>query len=177
MLFSNVVMYFVILANAATLHQAGHTNITTVAEAAQALAPLAGEGATVLMALGLIGTGLLAVPILTGSAAYAVCEAFGWKCSLDAAPAKARSLPGRRRLDHCRHVDAPVRHQRNASPVLDGRHQWLFGPAPARSDHAYQQQPGDYGARVNGRLMNLMGWLTALLVFAAAAGLVCTWAF
>ena len=63
MLFSNVVMYFVILANAATLHQAGHTNITTAAEAAQALAPLAGEGATVLMALGLIGTGLLAVPI------------------------------------------------------------------------------------------------------------------
>jgi NRAMP (natural resistance-associated macrophage protein)-like metal ion transporter len=90
MLFSNVVMYFVILASAATLHQAGHTNIGTAAEAAQALAPLAGRGATVLMAFGLVGTGLLAVPILTGSAAYAVCETFGWNA------ASTRSRPKRR---------------------------------------------------------------------------------
>ena len=67
MLFSNVVMYFIILASAATLHQAGRTDIQTAAEAAEALRPLAGNAATVLMALGLIGTGVLAVPILTGS--------------------------------------------------------------------------------------------------------------
>src|SRR5207248_10716656 len=79
-------------ANAATLHKAGQTEVNTAADAAAALRPLAGSAATVLMALGLIGTGLLAVPILTGSAAYAVCETVGWKCSLDAKPSKAKEF-------------------------------------------------------------------------------------
>src|SRR5262249_22667839 len=79
MFLSNVVMYFIILATAATLHRTGQTQIGSAAEAAEALRPLAGDAATVLMALGLIGTGFLAVPVLTGSAAYLVCEAFGWK--------------------------------------------------------------------------------------------------
>src|SRR5207244_1818845 len=92
MFLSNVVMYFIILATAATLHREGRTNIDSTAEAAEALRPLAGEAATVLMALGLIGTGFLAVPILTGSAAYAVCETFGWKCSLDAKPGQAKEF-------------------------------------------------------------------------------------
>src|SRR5262249_12328815 len=70
MLFSNVVMYFIITANAATLHQAGCTDIESAAQAAEALRPLAGEAATILMAIGLIGTGILAVPILTTSGAY-----------------------------------------------------------------------------------------------------------
>src|SRR5438552_10187065 len=74
---SNVVMYFIILATAATLFKAGRTNILSAADAAQALKPLAGQGASVLFALGLIGTGFLAVPILTGSSAYAVTQAFG----------------------------------------------------------------------------------------------------
>src|SRR5262249_46547188 len=92
MFFSNLVMYFIILATAATLHRAGRTDIQSAADAAEALRPLAGDMATVLMALGLIGTGLLAVPILTGSAAYAVCETFGWKCSLDAKPGRAKEF-------------------------------------------------------------------------------------
>ncbi len=92
MFFSNLVMFFILLASAATLHAGGRTDIDSAASAAEALRPLAGNGATVLMALGLIGTGLLTVPILTSSAAYAVCEAVGWKCSLDDKPAKAREF-------------------------------------------------------------------------------------
>ena len=85
---SNVVMYFIILATAMT----GKHELQSATDAAQALRPVAGNAATILMALGLIGTGMLAVPILTGSAAYAVCEALNWKCSLDAKPAKAKEF-------------------------------------------------------------------------------------
>jgi Mn2+/Fe2+ NRAMP family transporter len=83
MFFSNVVMYFIILATAATLFNAGKTDIQTATDAAQALRPLAGNACTVLLGLGLIGAGFLAVPILSGSAAYAMCEAFNWRFGLD----------------------------------------------------------------------------------------------
>jgi NRAMP (natural resistance-associated macrophage protein)-like metal ion transporter len=80
--FSNLIAFFIILATAATLHQAGVTDIQTSAQAAEALRPVAGERAFLLFALGIIGTGLLAVPVLAGSAAYAVAEAAGWHGSL-----------------------------------------------------------------------------------------------
>jgi NRAMP (natural resistance-associated macrophage protein)-like metal ion transporter len=76
MLFSNAVMYFIILTSAAVLHTHGQTNVQTAAQAAGALAPVAGQYAFILFSLGLIGTGLLAVPILSGSAAYALREFF-----------------------------------------------------------------------------------------------------
>jgi Mn2+/Fe2+ NRAMP family transporter len=82
MAFSNLIAFFIILATAATLHQAGVTDIQTSAQAAEALRPVAGERAFLLFALGIIGTGLLAVPVLAGSAAYAVAEAAGWRGSL-----------------------------------------------------------------------------------------------
>lgn len=80
--FSNLIAFFIILATAATLHQASVTDIQTSAQAAEALRPVAGERAFLLFALGIIGTGLLAVPVLAGSAAYAVAEAAGWHGSL-----------------------------------------------------------------------------------------------
>lgn len=83
MLLSNVVMYFIILSTATTLHAHGRTGVLTASEAAAALKPVAGELAYVLFALGLIGTGFLAVPILVGSSAYALSTAFGWKQGLD----------------------------------------------------------------------------------------------
>jgi NRAMP (natural resistance-associated macrophage protein)-like metal ion transporter len=92
MLFSNVVMYFIILATASTLHAAGQTSISTATEAAEALRPLAGDLSAILLAVGLIGSGVLAVPILSGSAAYALSEAFGWKYGLDQNPARARQF-------------------------------------------------------------------------------------
>jgi Mn2+/Fe2+ NRAMP family transporter len=84
MTFSNLVAFFIILSTAATLHAAGVTDIQTSAQAAEALRPLAGEFTFLLFSLGIIGTGLLAVPVLAGSAGYAVAEAAGWTGSLSA---------------------------------------------------------------------------------------------
>jgi len=80
--FSNLVMYFIILSTALTLHRQGITNVTTSAQAAAALEPLAGRFATALFALGIVGAGVLAIPTLTGSAAYALAETFHWNQGL-----------------------------------------------------------------------------------------------
>jgi NRAMP (natural resistance-associated macrophage protein)-like metal ion transporter len=90
MFFSNVAMFFIMLATAATLHPTGRTEIETARQAAEALRPLAGDLAYVLFALGLIGTGLLAVPVLAGSASFAVAEVFGWRSGLDLTPRRGR---------------------------------------------------------------------------------------
>jgi NRAMP (natural resistance-associated macrophage protein)-like metal ion transporter len=84
MIFSNIIAYFIILATASTLHAHGITDIQTAGEAAEALRPIAGDLAFLLFALGIIGTGLLAIPVLAGSGAYAVAELFGWPSTLEA---------------------------------------------------------------------------------------------
>jgi NRAMP (natural resistance-associated macrophage protein)-like metal ion transporter len=78
MLFSNLITFFIIVTVAGTLAASGLTTVDTAADAASALRPIAGDFAFLLFALGIVGTGLLAVPILAGSAGYAVAEAFGW---------------------------------------------------------------------------------------------------
>lgn len=92
MVLSNVIGFFIIVTTAATLHAHGVTTIDTAAAAAEALRPLAGEFAFLLFAIGIIGTGLLAIPALAGSAAYAIADAFGWKNSLGLAPGRARDF-------------------------------------------------------------------------------------
>jgi len=87
--FSNLVAVAIMLATAATLHRQGVTQIDTAAQAAEALRPVAGEFAFTLFAAGIIGTGLLAVPVLAGSAAFAVAEIFGWKEGLEYKPQQA----------------------------------------------------------------------------------------
>jgi NRAMP (natural resistance-associated macrophage protein)-like metal ion transporter len=82
MFISNIVMYFIIAVCAVTLGAHGITNITTAADAAQALRPLAGNGAYLLFAIGIIGTGMLAIPVLAGSLSYAISESFKWKHGL-----------------------------------------------------------------------------------------------
>ena len=95
MFFSNLVMYFIILTTAATLHAHGVKSIETAKQAAQALQPLAGGGAYWLFTLGLLGTGILAVPVLAGSCAYAIADAAAWrKASLNEPPRKARKFYG-----------------------------------------------------------------------------------
>jgi NRAMP (natural resistance-associated macrophage protein)-like metal ion transporter len=94
MFFSNFVMYFIILTTAATLHAHGITKISTASQAAEALKPLAGKGAYWLFTLGLIGTGMLGVPVLAGSSAYAIAEAMSWGASLDRKPALAPKFYG-----------------------------------------------------------------------------------
>ncbi len=83
MLFSNIVMFFVILTSGTVLFNGGIHNIETVEQAALALRPLAGDAAYLLFALGVIGTGLLAIPVLCGSLSYIITESFGWKRGLD----------------------------------------------------------------------------------------------
>src|SRR6266481_4895096 len=94
MLFSNLVMYFIILTTAATLHAHGQTTIATAKDAAEALRPLAGAGAYWLFSLGLIGAGMLGVPVLAGSSAYAVAEGAAWRGSLADRAAQAREFYG-----------------------------------------------------------------------------------
>ena len=90
MLFSEVVAFFIILTAAVVLHAHGKTDIQTSSDAAAALRPIAGQFAFWLFAAGIIGTGLLALPVLAGSAAYALGETFRWKTGLESAPGKAR---------------------------------------------------------------------------------------
>lgn len=83
MFFSNLVMYFIILATGSVLFRGGMTNINTVQDAAMALKPLAGNSAYLLFAIGVIGTGFLAIPVLAGSVSYMLAETFGWKEGLN----------------------------------------------------------------------------------------------
>jgi NRAMP (natural resistance-associated macrophage protein)-like metal ion transporter len=89
MAMSNLVGLAIMIATAATLHAAGKTNIQTAADAARALEPIAGKFAFLLFSVGIIGTGLLAIPVLAGSAAYAIGESRGWKVGLDNKPWEA----------------------------------------------------------------------------------------
>ena len=92
MAFSNAVAFFIILTAAVTLHANGKTDIQTAAQAAEALRPVAGQFAFLLFALGIVGTGLLAVPVLAGSAAYAVGEMLRWPTGLERKPLEARGF-------------------------------------------------------------------------------------
>ncbi|MEO8566554.1 MAG: Nramp family divalent metal transporter [Betaproteobacteria bacterium] len=92
MTFSNLIALAIIVSAAATLHPAGITHIETSAQAAEALRPIAGPFAFALFSLGIVGTGMLAVPVLAGSAAYAVAETFRWKHGLDLKPHQARGF-------------------------------------------------------------------------------------
>jgi NRAMP (natural resistance-associated macrophage protein)-like metal ion transporter len=92
MIFSNVIAFCVMLATALTLNQQGITDIETTKQAAEALRPIAGNFAFIMFALGIIGTGLLAVPVLAGSAAYAVADVFQWRSGLDHALSEAKGF-------------------------------------------------------------------------------------
>src|SRR6185312_5834431 len=89
---SNVIALAIMIATAATLHAHGKTDIQTAADAAKALEPIAGRFAFALFSLGIVGTGLLAVPVLAGSAAYAISELRGWREGLDYKPWEARGF-------------------------------------------------------------------------------------
>jgi len=89
MAFSNLIAIAIIITTAATLHLNGVTNIENSSQAAEALKPIAGSFAALIFTVGIVGTGLLAIPVLAGSSAYAVCEAAGWKVGLSRRPQEA----------------------------------------------------------------------------------------
>ncbi|MEK7194774.1 MAG: divalent metal cation transporter [Patescibacteria group bacterium] len=92
MFFSNIISFFIVILAAATLYGGVHANVETLEQAAKALQPIAGEYAYILFSVGLIGSGLLAIPILAGSAAYVLAELFNWRGSLDDSYSKAREF-------------------------------------------------------------------------------------
>lgn len=175
MFFCSVVFYFIILATAATLHVNGKTDITSAAEAAQALRPLAGDASYVLLAVGLIGSGFLAVPILTGSAAYAVSEAFGWKYGLDTKPWQARQFYG---VIAASTLIGMLINFLGINPmaalywtaVLNG----LLAPFLLVLIMVIANNRRVMGERTNGTWTNVLGWAATLAMFAAVAGLVLT---
>ncbi len=175
MVFSEIVAYFIILTTGATLFVAGKHDVTSATEAAQALRPLAGDASAFLLAIGLIGAGVLAVPVLTGSAAYGVSEAFGWRSGLDRKPAAAwqfylvivaATLVGMAiNFLGINAITALV-----LSAVLNGiiAVPLVFLLMIVCNDRAAM------GERTNGRLLNVLGWTTTIVMGIAAVGLIVT---
>jgi NRAMP (natural resistance-associated macrophage protein)-like metal ion transporter len=176
MLFCNVVFYFVILAAGATLHVSGKMDIQSATDAAQALRPLAGDLATVLFAIGLIGAGLLAVPVLTGSAAYAVAETFDWPSGLDEKPNKAKRFYGVIAASTVVGVAIDFFGINPISAlfwtaVING----VVAPPLLVVVMLVANNKRVMGARTNGPYTNMIGWLAAIIMFAAAIGMLVTW--
>lgn len=169
MLLSNAVMYFIILTTAATLHAAGQRDIQTAQQAAQALRPLAGNGASLLFALGIIGTGLLGVPVLAGSAAYAIAEAGGWHRGMGERPTRAGrfylvlvvAMVAGMAMDYVR-LD-PIR-MLYWSAVLNG----VLAPPLIGIILFVCNDQRVMGKEVNGRWLNVFGGITLVVMSGAA---------
>jgi NRAMP (natural resistance-associated macrophage protein)-like metal ion transporter len=175
MLFSNLIMYFIILTTAATLHAHGHTDIQTAQQAAEALRPLAGDWAYLLFTLGLIGTGMLSVPVLAGSVAYAVAEAMAWRCTLDDRPPLAHrfyavitvSMLVGLALDFWGLNAVKMLFW---AAVLNG----ILAPPLIVLVVLLTSDPKIMGARVNPPLLRYLGWATAAIMAAACIAMFIT---
>jgi Mn2+/Fe2+ NRAMP family transporter len=176
MLFSNLIMYFIILATASTLHQAGRDDITSAAQAAEALKPLAGESAGVLFAVGIVAVGFLAVPIMTTGAAYDVAQACGWRHGLHARPSEAKAFYA---LIAAFTAIATAMNFFGLNPmkglVVAGIIQGFSTPPLMLLIMLLTSNRQVMGARVNTTALNVLGWATTVCIFAATAGLVATW--
>lgn len=176
MFFSNLIMYFIILSTGATLYQAGQTDISTAAQAAEALRPLAGDAAGILFSLGVIGVGFLAVPVMTTGAAYDLAQVMGWRCSLHARPSEAKqfyiAIAGFTLV-------AVVMNFLGFNPmkalVWSGIVQGFSTPPLLLLIMLMTNNRRIMGDKVNSRSINILGWITTITVFAATAGLVITW--
>lgn len=176
MFFCNLVFYFVILAAASTLHVAGKTDIQSATDAAQALRPLAGNASSVLFALGLIGAGFLAVPVLTGASAYAVAETFAWECSLSDKPREAKQfyavIAGSTLVGLL--INFLGINPMSAlfwTAVING----LISPPLLVIIMLVSNNKKVMGEDVNSLGANIVGWAATVIMFAAAIGVVLTW--
>ncbi len=176
MLFSNLIMYFIILSTAVTLFAAGKKDISTAAEAAEALRPLAGDAAGILFAVGVVAVGFLAVPVMTTGAAYDLAQSLGWRQTLHAKPAQAKRFYGAIVIVTAIAVGMnflgvnPMR-----ALVLSGIVQGFSTPPLMLMIMLMTNNRAIMGRHVNGRAVNVLGWLTTLAIFGASAGLVFTW--
>jgi NRAMP (natural resistance-associated macrophage protein)-like metal ion transporter len=175
MFFSNLIMYFIILTTAATLHAHGQTDITTARQAAEALRPLAGKGAYLLFTLGLIGTGMLGVPVLVGSCAYALAEAAMWRGSMADKPKSARKFYAV--MSVAMAVGLVLNYLGfNAvkmlfwSAVING----LLAPPLILLVILLTSSRKVMGKRLNPPLLRYLGWATFAVMTAAAVGMILT---
>lgn len=175
MFFSNLVMYFIIFTTATVLHAHGKTDVQTADQAAQALAPLAGQWSFVLFALGMIGTGFLAVPILTGSAAYAVREFVGLKGALSDRPRYRPTFYGIMVLSTVAGVGInllglnPIR-ALFVTAIING----LVAPPLLILIVLLGSDRRVMGGRVSGRLSRVLTWVAAGAMSIAAIALLAT---
>jgi Mn2+/Fe2+ NRAMP family transporter len=176
MLFSNGIMYFIILATASTLYTSGHTDISTAAEAADALRPLAGAAAGVLFAAGVVAVGFLAIPVMTTGAAYDLCQAVGWPHGLHERPRDAG------RFYTAIGVFTGIAMAMNflgfnpmKALVWAGIVQGFSTPPLMLLIMLMTGNRAIMGEHVNGRFIGVLGWVTVGAVFAATGGLVATW--
>jgi NRAMP (natural resistance-associated macrophage protein)-like metal ion transporter len=166
---SNFIMYFIILTTAATLHAHGIVKIDTAKQAAEALRPLAGNAAYLLFTLGLIGTGMLGVPVLAGSCAYAISEAAAWRGSLEKKPRGARrfytvlgvAMVLGLAIDYAR-LDAVK--MLFWSAVTNG----VLAPPLILLVLLLTSDPGVMGNRVSSVIERALGWITFVLMAGAA---------
>jgi len=175
MFFSNFIMYFIILTTGATLHTHGHTDVTTARQAAEALRPLAGNGAYLLFTLGLIGTGMLGVPVLVGSCAYAVAEAANWRGSMSDRPKKARAFYGVMGVAMAiglalNYIGLNAVKMLFWSAVING----LLAPPLILLVILLTSNRKVMGEHVNSPVLRYLGWATFLVMTAAAAGMLIT---
>jgi NRAMP (natural resistance-associated macrophage protein)-like metal ion transporter len=176
MIFSNLIMYFIILATGSTLHPAGKREIDTAAQAAEALRPLAGDAAGILFAVGIITVGFLAVPIMTAGAAYDLVQSLGWRHSLHARFHEARGFY--LTIVAVTAVAAGLNFL-GINPmkalVYSGIVQGFSTPPLLLLIMLLTNNRAVMGKQVNSRSMNVLGWVTTAAIFAASMGLVATW--
>jgi Mn2+/Fe2+ NRAMP family transporter len=176
MTFSNVVMYFIILSTGSTLHPAGQHQIETAAQAAEALRPLAGQFASGLFILGIVGVGFLAVPVMTTGAAYDIAQALGWRHSL---AAKARDAVKFYVTIGGVTLVAVGLNFLGFNPmralVLSGIVQGFSTPPLLLLIMLMTNNRKIMGDQVNGLGTNILGWTTTAAIFLATAALVATW--
>jgi NRAMP (natural resistance-associated macrophage protein)-like metal ion transporter len=175
MFFSNFIMYFIILTTGATLHAHGQTSITTAREAAEALRPLAGNGAYLLFTLGLIGTGMLGVPVLVGSSAYAVAEGANWRGSMSDRPKQARAFYGVMAVAMAlglalNYLGLNAVKMLFWSAVING----LLAPPLILLVILLTSSRKVMGDHVNSPVLRYLGWATFVVMTAAAAGMLIT---
>jgi NRAMP (natural resistance-associated macrophage protein)-like metal ion transporter len=169
MFFSNLIMYFIILTTGATLHAHGVTHIETAQQAAMALSPLAGKGAYWLFTIGILGAGMLGIPALAGSSAFAISEAFAWGASLDRRPHLARkfysvlavSVALGMALDFAGINAVKLLFW---SAVVNG----LLAPPLIVLLVLLTSDRDVMGEHVNPRILKWLGWLTAIVMTVAA---------
>jgi NRAMP (natural resistance-associated macrophage protein)-like metal ion transporter len=178
MFFSNTVMYFIILSTAATLFKAGKTDVNSAAEAAEALRPLAGNAAGLLFTLGVIGVGFLAVPVMTTGAAYDLCQSVGWKHGLYRKPSEAKEFYAAIGFFTLIAIGLnffginPMK-----ALVLAGIVQGFSTPPLMLLIMLMTNDRNIMGKRVNGRAINILGWITTAAIFSATIALIVSWFF